>query len=186
MVARRLMLIRHSVPDIRPEVAPALWDLSPDGIARARAFATRVEPGTADRILTSAEPKAVQTARVFAECWNLPVEEVSGLHEHERPEPRMLPRERFEARVRELFARPTELVFGAETADTARVRFTDAILRLVRRTDRDVVVISHGTVIALFVAAHSDVDAFTFWFQLQMPCAVTLALPELRLEELAV
>jgi broad specificity phosphatase PhoE len=179
--ARRLILIRHSVPQIYPEVPPAAWHLSADGIARARAFASRVDPGTADRIFTSSEPKAVETATALGEVWNLPLEEAPGLHEHERPQPRMLSREHFESQVGELFARPAELVFGAETANSARVRFVEAVLRLVRRTDRDVVIVSHGTVIALFVAAHSDLEAFTFWRQQQMPDGVSFDLPGLTL-----
>jgi broad specificity phosphatase PhoE len=180
---RRLILIRHSVPDIRPDIPPALWQLSADGVARARAFASRIHPGTADRIFTSSEPKAVQTACALAEVWKLPVEEAAGLHEHERPVSPMLSPEQFEAKIRELLARPAELVFGAETAEAARVRFDIAVQQLVRRTDRDVLIVSHGTVIALFVAAYGYLDAFTFWKRQQMPCAVTFALPDLRLEE---
>ena len=184
MTARGLVLVRHSLPNIRADVPAAFWNLSTEGIARARTFATRVECGSADRIFTSADPKAVQTADALAGMWKLPVEEVAGLHEHERPEPRMMSGEQFEATIRDLFARPSRLVFGAETADAARLRFTAAVMRLVDRTDRDVIVVSHGTVISLFAAAHAGVDAFEFWKQLDMPCAVRFGLPELRLQRL--
>jgi broad specificity phosphatase PhoE len=186
MLRRRLILIRHSVPEIRPEQPPAEWHLSADGIARARAFATRVDPGSADRIFTSSEPKAAETATALAEAWNLPVEAGSGLHEHERPQPRMLPPEQFEAQIRELFVRRTEVVFGAETADAAGTRFDHAVQQLVKRTDRDVIVVSHGTVIALFVAAHSDIEAFEVWKQQQMPCAVIFTLPRVTFEQVLV
>jgi broad specificity phosphatase PhoE len=182
---RRLILVRHSVPETRPDVPPASWHLSADGITRARAFATRIDPRTADRIFTSSEPKAVQTARVLGECWNLPVEEAHRLHEHERPVPGLLTREQFEAHIRQLFARPTELVFGAETADAARARFDAAVQQLVRRTDGDILIVTHGTVIALFVAAHSGVEPFAFWQQQKMPDAVAFALPGLKLERSA-
>ena len=164
-----------------PAVPAAQWSLSPEGRARAGAFASRIDSGNAERVFTSVEPKAVQTAHALADAWKLPVEEVPGLHEHERPKPRMMSREQFEATVRDLFARPSELVFGAETADAARLRFSDAVMRLADNTERDVIVVSHGTVIALFAAAHAGVDAFDFWGQLDMPCAVTFTLPHLTL-----
>jgi broad specificity phosphatase PhoE len=104
------------------------------------------------------------------------------LHEHERPEARMLTREAFEQKIRDLFARPGELVFGAETADQARRRFTGALMRLVLQRPGDIVVVTHGTVMALFVAEAAGMDPFVLWRRQEMPCAITLALPELRIE----
>ena len=94
----------------------------------------------------------------------------------------MLTREAFEARVRDLFARPSELVFGSETADQARRRYTMAVMRLVTSTSADVVIVSHGTVITLFVAEAAGVNPFAFWQRLEMPSAVTLSLPDLKVE----
>jgi len=182
---RRLILVRHSVPDIRPDVPSAEWRLSPEGFARARGLARRVQPQGASAIFTSREPKAAETARAMAGEWGLEVEEVDGLHEHERPLVQIFPREVFEATIRELFNRPGELVFGSETAERARRRFTVAVMRLVAARSGDVVVVTHGTVMTLFVAAAAGVEPFSFWKRQQMPFAVTLALPELRIERIA-
>lgn len=179
---RRLILIRHSLSDVEPLVPVARWRLSPEGIARAAALAGRLQPGNAERIFTSPEPKALHTARILGAAWTLPVEEVAGLREHERPEARILPRDQFEERVRDVFARPSEVVFGAESADAALGRFDSTVAGLLEQSDRDVVIVSHGTVIALFVAKHTGREAFEFWKQQQMPFAVTLDLPALRLE----
>lgn len=183
MPGRRLILIRHSVSEIQPEVPPAFWRLSAEGIARARAFAARVDPGSAACVFSSPEPKAVETARLLGEAWNVPVEEVQGLQEHERPDAVMLPRETFEERVRDVFAHPSRVVFGSESADEARGRFTEAVRRVVARSAGDVVIVSHGTVMALFVGAEAGVDPFAFWKRQEMPFAVTLALPALTLDE---
>lgn len=180
---RRLVLVRHSVPEIRREVPAAEWRLSEAGVARAAAFATQLDPGTARIVCSSQEPKAVETARALGGAWGLEVELLPGLQEHRRPEAQMLSRDQFEARIRELFARPSELVFGAETADQARRRFTLALMRLITRAPQDVVVVSHGTVMTLFVAEAAGVDPFSFWTRLDMPCAVTLSIPELELRE---
>jgi broad specificity phosphatase PhoE len=179
---RSLILVRHSVPEIRRDKPAAEWRLSLDGVGRARAFARQIEPAGATHVFTSSEPKAIETARALADEWRLVVEEVPGLHEHERPQAQMLSRDAFEQKVRELFARPGDLVFGAETGDAARRRFTAAVMRLVARTTGDVVVVSHGTVMALFVAEVTGVEPFAFWKRQEMPFAVRLRLPELCLQ----
>lgn len=178
---RRLILVRHSLPEIRRDVPAAEWRLSAEGIARARAFARRVHPSGSTAVFTSAEPKAVETARALAGEWGLAVEEVPGLHEHERPQAQLLSREAFEQKIRELFSRPDEIAFGAETADQARRRFTMALMRVVTRAAGDVVVVTHGTVMSLFVAEATGLEPFSFWKRQEMPFAVTLTLPELKL-----
>jgi broad specificity phosphatase PhoE len=179
---RSLTLVRHSLPEVRREIPPAEWHLSLEGAARARTFAERLLPTNAACVFTSCEPKAVETAQAIAGQLDLAVECVPGLHEHERPHAQMLTREAFEERIRDLFARPREIVFGAETADQARKRFTIAVLRLLARTAGDVLLVTHGTVMTLFVAEATGVDPFMFWKRQEMPFAVRLTLPELRLE----
>lgn len=179
---RRLILVRHSIPDIRRDVPAAEWRLSAEGVARAREFARRLQPAGALQVFTSSEPKAIETAQALAEAWGLPVEQVTGLQEHERPQAQMLSRDVFEGKIAELFSKPNQLVLGAETADQARRRFTAALMRLLTRGTGDVVVVSHGTVMTLFVAEVTGMEPFAFWKRQEMPFAVTLTLPELRLE----
>lgn len=179
--ARRLVLVRHSIPEILPDRAAAEWRLSAPGLERAREFAGLLDPGTAPAVFSSREPKAAETARALSEVWSVPHEIRSNLHEHERPLARMFPREVFEARVKALFERPSEVVFGVESAAQARQRFTQAIMRLVAETRGDVVAVSHGTVMALFVAEVTGAEPFAFWKRLEMPCAVVLSLPDLAL-----
>jgi len=179
---RHLILLRHSLPDIRRDIPAAEWHLSAEGISRARTFARRLHPNDAACVFTSREPKAIETAQAIAAELGLDVEAVPGLHEHERPRAQMLSREAFEQSVRDLFARPRELVFGAETADQARRRFTLAVMRLIAPSTADVIIVTHGTVMALFVAEATGVEPFAFWKRQEMPFGVTLTIPELRLE----
>jgi broad specificity phosphatase PhoE len=177
---RRLVLIRHSVPLIDPAVPAAKWHLSPEGAARARQLARRV-PCSAPKIFTSREPKARETAAAIAEVWRVPVEEVAGLEEHHRPSVSLLTRDEFDRNIRDLFENPTTLVFGTETAAAAHRRFSAAIMRVVTRTTDDVAVVTHGTVMTLFVSAATGVNAFDYWKAQQMPSATILSLPELTL-----
>jgi broad specificity phosphatase PhoE len=179
----RLILIRHSVSEPRPEVPAAGWHLAADGAARARDLSQLLHPDGATAVFTSFEPKAVETARALAERWGIGVVEVPGLHEHERPEATWMAHDVFERTVHDLFARPGDLVFGAETADQARLRFTRAVMRLVAEATGDIVIVTHGTVMALFVSHVTGTDPFTFWKRQAMPFAVTLRLPELTLEK---
>lgn len=176
---KRLILVRHAQPEIRRDVPAAGWRLSDSGRTAATQLAGRIAHGGVTHVFTSTEPKAVGTARALAAAWHVGVEEVPGLHEHDRPQAQWMSRDAFDQRVRELFARPADRVFGVESADEARRRFTIALMRLVTRAAGDVVVVSHGTVITLFVAEAAGVEPFAFWKRLGMPCAVTLSLPDL-------
>ena len=90
-------------------------------------------------------------------------------------------RDVFDQKIRELFARPRERIFGSESAYQARRRFKVAVMRLVARSEGDVVVVTHGTVMTLLVAEATGIEPFVFWKSQAMPFAVTLTLPELQL-----
>jgi broad specificity phosphatase PhoE len=130
-------------------------------------------------IASSGEPKAVETATILATRLGLPrVKIVRGLHEHERRSVGWLGQEAFEARVAELFARSAELVFGEETAAQALVRFTRAVERvLAAHPEGDVVVVTHGTVMTLYLAAVAAIEPLPFWRGLALPDVATLLLP---------
>jgi broad specificity phosphatase PhoE len=81
-----------------------------------------------------------------------------------------------------LFARPHELVFGNETAQQAHTRFAGAVAQVVERHPvGNIVIVTHGTVISLFVAVHANLDPFALWKQLAMPSFVVLAVPSFKL-----
>src|SRR5205085_11952286 len=91
----------------------------------------------------------------------------------------------FEAEVAALFARPGELVMGDETADQARERFTRALTGVAEQhPGGDVIVVAHGTVITLFVAAVAGVAPFPLWKRLGLPSFVVLALPGFEVLEM--
>ncbi|MBO0779206.1 MAG: histidine phosphatase family protein [Ktedonobacteraceae bacterium] len=74
------------------------------------------------------------------------------------------------------------MIFGNETAAQALQRFSSAVSTVVRRHQAgDIVVVTHGTVMTLFVVFHGQAEAFTFWWSLSMPKAIVLTLPDYRL-----
>jgi broad specificity phosphatase PhoE len=135
-------------------------------------------------VLSSEEPTARETAEAIAGRLSVQTEIVKGLHEHQRQDIPFMTRPEFEAAIASLFDRPMELVLGEETARQAQRRFTRAIERIIGdQGEGDIVVVTHGTIIALFVSGVAGVEPFALWKQLGLPSFVVLSLPGLRLLE---
>jgi broad specificity phosphatase PhoE len=182
-----LVLVKHSAPLVVPDAAPATWRLSPEGVARCAPLTERLRAFRPRSIVSSVEAKAAETASLVAAGLGLSVDLVPGLHEHDRRDTAFLGSIAFADAVRELFARPDELVLGRETATQAGTRFAAAVDAILRdRPDEDVVVVSHGTVISLFVAARARADGYALWTRLGLPSLVVLGRPELGLDAVEV
>jgi broad specificity phosphatase PhoE len=77
-----------------------------------------------------------------------------------------------------------DLVFGAETGDEARERFSSAVDDAMRRHPTgNLAIVSHGTVMTLFVARVARIKPVPFWKGLGLPAYVVLSYPELALLE---
>lgn len=174
-----LILIRHSISQQQPGVSAHEWALTDEGRARCAALAEHLRPYAPQVVLTSAEPKAQQTAEALAAALNLPVETEIDLHEHlRRTAIYFNSAVEFQARVTALLTHPDELVFGEETGSAAAARFTTALnAALARHPDATVAAVTHGTVLALFLARAAGVEPVAFWRALGMPAYVVLALP---------
>ena len=84
-----------------------------------------------------------------------------------------------------MLRKPDQLVLGEETASAALDRFERAILRVISaHPDQTIAVVSHGTVIAMFLAQHSHQPAFSLWRQMGLPSYAVLGLAEMALTEL--
>lgn len=174
----KLILVRHSLPEIIPILPANQWRLSEAGRLRCRFLAKRLATHHPDVIVASIEPKAVETARIVADLLGKPFETAEGLHEHDRSNVGLLGEERFEEAVAGFFKKPQRLVLGRETADQAHQRFTKAIAGVIERYPNDnVAVITHGTVMTLFVARAAGLEPFPFWKRLGLPSFVVLSLP---------
>lgn len=183
---RTLILVRHSLPEMVAGVPASEWQLSGEGRRRCTALAGRLAAYGLDAVVSSQEPKAVETGQIVAEILELSFETAIGLHEHERGVVRDLgSHEDFAAQVARFFERPDELVLGYETADEAHARFTRAIDSVIeQRPDSDLAIISHGTVLTLFIARAAGLDPVPFWESLTLPCFAVLSLPDLDLLEM--
>jgi len=178
----KLILIKHSLPEMVPGLPANRWHLAEAGRLRCKALAEQVAPYRPDVIVASTEPKAAETAELLAGALQKPWHVAAGLHEHERGDVGWIDREHFEAQVAEFFKRPGALVFGSETADQAHERFAAAIAAVTAQYPaRSLAVVTHGTVISLFVARSAGVEPFPLWSRLGLPSFVVLSLPKLEL-----
>jgi broad specificity phosphatase PhoE len=166
-----LLLVRHSLPEIDWTRPAEEWRLSEEGRVRCERLGIQVGAYGPERLLSSPEPKAFETAELIAPTLGLEVEVEDDLREHERRTFPFLPRAEFLRRMRELFARPDEVVVGEESANAARARFA----AVVDSIGRPAAVVTHGTVIALYAAGSDPDGGFGFWKTLALPDVVKVS-----------
>jgi broad specificity phosphatase PhoE len=174
------------MPQVDVETPAHQWRLRPEGVAGAGALAERLIHGgyAPSKVVASLEPKATETGSIIAKRLRLPFATVEGLHEQDRRAVGFLGADQFAARMRDVFAHPEDVVFGSESAFAALARFAKAVDAEVRKETGDVVIVSHGTVMSLFVASRARVDASELWSELGLPSYVTLELPSYRIIEI--
>ena len=182
---RKLVLVRHALPEFVVGVPASEWQLSDEGRRRCQRLADRLSTYDLAAVITSTEPKAAETGQIVADSLALPLETAPGLHEHERGVVTSTgDQDAFQEQVSRLFERPDELIFGTETADQAHARFATALAAAIERHPRgNLAIVAHGTVMTLFIARASGLDPVPFWKSLGLPALAVLSLPDLHLLE---
>jgi broad specificity phosphatase PhoE len=170
-----LVLVKHAPPEVDRARPAAEWTLGLDGVAASERLAERLRALPIELVVSSLEPKAMETARVVAAALDLPWQTGGGLHEHERSKAPYLAEPLFEASVKRLFAEPGRIVFGDESGDTALARFDNALSSLYRANPaRRLAVVAHGTVIALHLERHYGLGGYATWKMLGLAGYVVL------------
>jgi broad specificity phosphatase PhoE len=179
---QHLILIRHSAVNIVPDSPASTWHLSDEGCERAILLAQRVRPYAPSRVITSVEPKAIETGEIVASQLQIPVSTGQNLHEHVREDVPFVGHEHFDAQILEFFAFPDRLVFGGETANQAYSRFKSAVDSLLREYPSETLaVVTHGTVLTLYVSRMVGGAPYGFWKHLGLPAFVVFTLPQMQL-----
>jgi len=174
---KHLILVKHSLPDINESVPAREWNLSDEGRTRAKKIVEKLIEYHPEVIVSSDEPKAQQTAKIISEGLGLKYSVMKDLHEHDRRRVPFLDKDEFQTLVQEFFAKPDALVFGNETANQALVRFCGAVNSMLEYSDaKTILIVSHGTVISLFVSWLTGQSGYSFWKELGLPSFVVLDL----------
>ena len=172
---KRLILVKHSLPEIVEGRPAREWVLAEDGRERARKLIALLLPYQPEIILSSVEPKAWETASILADVLGLTVQVVNGLQEHDRSMSPYYTKGEFEKLVQEFFEKPDLLVFGKETARQSLARFRETVeIAMEAHKDKSIMIVSHGTVISLFVAWLTGCDGLALWQSLGLPSFVVL------------
>jgi broad specificity phosphatase PhoE len=149
--------VRHAQVVVDLEQPASAWRLSAEGRAAAEELARRLSPVA--RVVSSTEPKAVATAEPLARLSGVQLELDDRLREVERAA-NLPDAASHRAAVRAYLG--GEDVDGWEGRAAARARFADALERV-----RDAAVVTHATVLALFLGY--DFDA---WARIGLPEAI--------------
>ena len=107
-----LILIKHSKPEIRADVPAKFWNLSTEGRERAARLAEKLSKYALQMIVSSDEPKAMQTAQTIGDAHYIPLHVVQNLHEHDRSN--VLANDaqaQFESKIAAFFEHPDDLVY---------------------------------------------------------------------------
>jgi broad specificity phosphatase PhoE len=183
---KRLILIKHAPPEVDPTQSSEKWSLGDKGRKACEPLAEKLKPFATAKFISSREPKAVQTAEELAKKLSVEVTTIAGLEEHDRRNVPHMRTGEFISMVELFFRRPDDLVLGDETASEALARISAAIHAIVKDATEDTVaVITHGTVMALFLEKlHVGKSGFELWRRLGLPSFAVLEIPSYKTIEI--
>lgn len=176
-MTKYLILVKHSLPQVEVDLPAHTWKLSPEGKLRAHRLAEKLESFTPEVVVSSNESKAQETANILANHFQLNMQIVPDLHEHDRSNESYLSQDAFQASIRDFFQNPDSPVFGKEAANQAYTRFYQAVHSVLSEyRDKTIIIVTHGTVISLFVSRLTGISDLELWQQLGLPSFIAMDL----------
>jgi broad specificity phosphatase PhoE len=185
----RLILVRHSISKPQAHQSAHTWNLTDAGRLLCARLADKLRPFPITQVMSSDEPKAIDTARSLMVHLDMEASTVSvdsGLCETARSTaPYFEDVAEFKRAIQSAMDAPDELRFGEETFYDALSRFRHTVDAIVKQApDETIVLVSHGTILSLYLSHVSGLSAYTLWELLDMPAYAVLTLPDMRLAEL--
>lgn len=147
-----LYYITHPNVSIEPEVPVPQWSLSDEGQRRAMAMLDQPWVRSINRVISSPEQKAIETAQLLAEATDTAVEVREETGETDRSATGFVPHEVHENLANRFFAEPEVSANGWERAIDAQARIVSALRDLTRPGEESVAVVGHGAVGTLLMA----------------------------------
>jgi broad specificity phosphatase PhoE len=168
----RLVLVRHAMVETDPEVQPALWQLSDEGRAGARALAREPLWRDIERIYCSPEMKAHETAQIIAGPNGVSVILLEDLREVERPFRQWFGDEYpggYAGAVADYMRAPEASTHGWEPPVKAQERMRACIDEAIHRDDEPCAIAGHGMTLSLYVASVTGEDVMGIWRSIGFP-----------------
>lgn len=172
-----MLLVRHAAVVVDKTVPSTKWRLSDSGRQATRQLAHQFSHLQIEQILTSHEPKAVQTGAVLAAVWGIPAQVFPGLHEHERADNAFVADQgKWHAMVARFLTERDRVVFGEESAAHCATRLKNAFYAAQHHfPDGELAIVTHGRLLTAFLSQHNpQIDPILFWQRLPMPAALLL------------
>ncbi len=169
---QRVFLVRHAEPLIDIDQPASEWPLTPRGTANAQSLAGALPALDAAKIIASPERKALETARVIAGALGLPVAQDDRFSEQGAKAGQFLTDyAEFRALVRHHFDHPDEVVLRQESSNDAGARFGAAVTEHRQSPDAAgaLVIVSHGRIMASWLASVTGADAWEIWTGFRLP-----------------
>jgi broad specificity phosphatase PhoE len=177
-----IILVKYALPEIIPTLPANQWYLSEVGRTQCALLADQLATYAPAALVSSLEPKALETAHLVAQRMHTSVQIVDGLHEHDRSNTPWFGSEEFDRAVAAFFHRSAEPVLGCKTAQQASERSAKAVAGVTSRyVEQNMVVFTHGTVLSLYVARVTGMKPFALWKRLGLPSFVVLAFPQFEI-----
>ncbi|MGH2634239.1 MAG: histidine phosphatase family protein [Tepidiformaceae bacterium] len=167
MTGRRIILVRHAMPEIERGVASTAWGLSDASREDCVLLAHALPAGLSATVVTSEERKARETADVLALRLGLHVAIDAGFGEVDRP---MIWDDDYRTTAAHYLA--TGDAEGWESRGAVAARFDDAVRRALAATATGtVLVVDHGMALSLWLDSVAAIDLVPFWQALTLPDA---------------
>ena len=140
--------ITHPQVRIDANVPVPKWGLSDVGAARARKATESGWARQLQRIISSDETKAIETAEILAKASGVTIEIVHGMHENDRSATGFLPPPQFEEAADWFFAHPEQSFKGWECAVDAQARIVESVNAVLATHDATapIAFVGHGGV----------------------------------------
>ena len=142
----RVYYVTHPNVAIDPDVPVPEWGLSDTGRQRAERMLSQPWLETIERLVCSAEGKALETARLVADETGLDIEVREASGETDRSATGFVPHETHERLANQFFAEPDQSADGWERAVDAQGRIVACLEDVYAPGDESVLVIGHGAV----------------------------------------
>lgn len=146
------IFVRHSEPDINLEINPSEWELSKKGIQLVEDIVNYGLSHKIDHIYSSTELKAIQTAEVFSEKFEIPINQSDKLIEVKMD--KYLPQKEWLEYKEKAFR---DIHFSGKNAEShlhALSRITSEIKDLDGKyKNKNILIVAHGTILTTYFAS---------------------------------
>lgn len=182
-----IVLIRHAKSVQQTDTSAHNWHLAQDGRAQCIQVARRLQKYEIGSMHSSDEPKAQETAELIAgELSGVGVQLNRALRETQRQSaPFYADVQDFRRAIQTAMERPQEVVYGEEAFEAARQRFAGAIQTIVEGSSgHSTGVVSHGTIMALYMADVMGMRPYDLWKLMDMPAYAVFRLADMKIMEI--